>query len=55
MKLGGYTILPCLFDKGHAMLAGKNGEYHSAHRRSANAPAVNLKSGWMLNSSDLKG
>lgn len=28
VRLGGYVILPRMLDKGRAMLAGKNGEYH---------------------------
>ncbi|SDU12557.1 protein of unknown function [Verrucomicrobium sp. GAS474] len=27
-RLGGYAILPRMLDKGRAVLAGKNGEYH---------------------------
>ena len=27
-KLGGYSLLPRMLDKGRAMLIGKNGEYH---------------------------
>ena len=30
VRLGGYVILPRMLDKGRAMLAGKNGEYHYA-------------------------
>lgn len=30
VRLGGYVILPRCLDKGRAMLAGKNGEYHYA-------------------------
>jgi len=30
VRLGGYVILARLLDKGRAMLAGKNGEYHYA-------------------------
>jgi hypothetical protein len=30
VKLGGYVILPRMLDKGRALLAGKNGEYHYA-------------------------
>ncbi len=30
VRLGGYAILPRCLDKGRAMLAGKNGEYHYA-------------------------
>ncbi|HTQ49766.1 MAG TPA: DUF5069 domain-containing protein [Candidatus Acidoferrales bacterium] len=30
VRLGGYTILPRMLDKGRATLAGKNGEYHYA-------------------------
>jgi hypothetical protein len=29
-RLGGYVILPRMFDKGRATIAGKNGEYHYA-------------------------
>jgi hypothetical protein len=28
VKLGGYTVLPRMLDKGRATVAGKNGEYH---------------------------
>lgn len=28
VRLGGYVILPRALDKGRALLAGKNGEYH---------------------------
>jgi len=27
-KLGGYSLIPRMLDKGRAQLAGKNGEYH---------------------------
>lgn len=30
VRLGGYSILPRLLDKGRATLAGNNGEYHYA-------------------------
>ena len=30
VRLGGYVILPRMLDKGRALLAGKNGEYHYA-------------------------
>ena len=30
VRLGGYTILPRMLDKGRATLTGKNGEYHYA-------------------------
>jgi hypothetical protein len=30
VRLGGYVILPRCLDKGRALLAGKNGEYHYA-------------------------
>ena len=30
VRLGGYAILPRMFDKGRATLAAKNGEYHYA-------------------------
>ncbi|HEU6449099.1 MAG TPA: DUF5069 domain-containing protein [Verrucomicrobiae bacterium] len=30
VQLGGYVILPRMLDKGRALLAGKNGEYHYA-------------------------
>jgi len=30
VRLGGYVVLPRMLDKGRAMLAGKNGEYHYA-------------------------
>ena len=30
VQLGGYVILPRCLDKGRALLAGKNGEYHYA-------------------------
>ncbi len=30
VRLGGYVILPRCLDKGRAMLAGRNGEYHYA-------------------------
>ena len=29
-RLGGYVILPRMLDKGRAVVAGKNGEYHYA-------------------------
>ena len=28
VRLGGYVILPRMLDKGRALLAGKQGEYH---------------------------
>jgi hypothetical protein len=28
VQLGGYSLLPRMLDKGRAVLAGKNGEYH---------------------------
>src|SRR5579872_972605 len=28
VRLGGYVVLPRMLDKGRAMIAGKNGEYH---------------------------
>lgn len=28
VRLGGYALLPRMLDKGRALLAGKNGEYH---------------------------
>jgi len=30
VRLGGFVILPRMLDKGRALLAGKNGEYHYA-------------------------
>ena len=30
VRLGGYVILPRMLDKGRALLAGKQGEYHYA-------------------------
>ncbi|SRR5258708_1318930 len=30
VRLGGYTILPRMLDKGRATIAGKHGEYHYA-------------------------
>ena len=30
VRLGGFAILPRMLDKGRALLAGKNGEYHYA-------------------------
>src|SRR5579863_3040870 len=30
VRLGGYAIFPRCLDKGRALLAGKNGEYHFA-------------------------
>lgn len=30
MRLGGYAVLPRMLDKGRALVAGKQGEYHYA-------------------------